>query len=372
MDLMRECAQCLLNEVDVPDLRLDEAGRCSVCRHYAKTAPKRQKSAAELEVLLQKLRREGKGKPYDALIGLSGGVDSSYVALLSKDLGLRVLAVHFDNGWNSERAVLNMERMLSALNMDLFTYVVRWEEFRDLQRAYLRAGVIDIEALTDHAIAATLFQVARKFKVRYILSGEHFATEGQLPSAWIHNKLDHLNILGIHMRFGEIPIPSFPLMSYYRYRWGQGGKAPVSIPILNYVPYQKEAVKQRLRAELGWQDYGGKHHESVFTRFYQSYILPKKFGVDKRKSHLSTLICAGQLSRAEALEELGKPICPPELLEKDKRFVLKKLGFTEEEFDYYMEQPPVPHLAYPSVMHVLRRLSWPVKQVKEIFYHKGH
>jgi hypothetical protein len=160
-------------------------------------------------------------------------------------------------------------------------------------------------------------------------------------------------------------------MSYYRYRWGQGGKAPVSIPILNYVPYQKEAVKQRLRAELGWQDYGGKHHESVFTRFYQSYILPKKFGVDKRKSHLSTLICAGQLSRAEALEELGKPICPPELLEKDKRFVLKKLGFTEEEFDFYMEQPPVLHLAYPSVMHVLRRLSWPVKQIKGIFYHKG-
>jgi hypothetical protein len=136
---------------------------------------------------------------------------------------------------------------------------------------------------------------------------------------------------------------------------------------LNYVPYQKEAVKQRLRAELGWQDYGGKHHESVFTRFYQSYILPKKFGVDKRKSHLSTLIAAGQLSRTEAEQELAKPICPPELLEKDKRFVLKKLGFSEAEFDFFMAQPPVPHLAYPSVIHALNRISRPWKRVKGVF-----
>ena len=364
---MKKCSSCLLSTQDQPNLSFDSAGRCSICLHYSQQAPLRQKSAAELETLVAQLRKAGKGKPYDALIGLSGGTDSSYVALLCRDLGLRVLAVHLDNGWNSERAVLNMERILSRLNIDLYTYVVPWEEFRDLQRAYIRAGVIDIEVLTDHAIAAILFRLARKFDVGYILSGEHFATEGQLPSNWVHNKLDHLNILGIHRQFGEIPIPSYPLMSYYRYRWGQGKGRARSIPILNYLDYQKDAVKLRLSQELGWQDYGGKHHESVFTRFYQAYILPIKFDVDKRKSHLSTLIAAGQLIRTEAEQELAKPICPPELLEKDKRFVLKKLGFSEAEFDFFMAQPPVPHLAYPSVIHALNRISRPWKRVKGVF-----
>ncbi len=355
----KECSRCLLTEKDHPEIRLDGQGLCDICQTYDHKVHRLNErglpSEKALDKLVAQLKQAGKNQAYDCIIGLSGGVDSSYVAWLTSELGLRALAVHMDNGWNSELAILNIERILSTLNIDLYTYVIDWQEFRDLQRAYIRASVVDIEVLTDHAIAATLQHAVKKFKVSQIISGEHLRTEGILPPSWVHNKMDHANILGIHALFGERKLKTYPFINYYHYRIRQK-TAPLSrVALLDYVPYNKAVVKKNLTEKLGWRDYGGKHHESIFTRFYQTYILPKKFGIDKRKSHLSTLISAGQMTREEALEELKTPAAAPDVLEEDKRYVVKKLGFSQDEFDFFMSQAPVPHLAYPSVLHQMRK-----------------
>lgn len=356
---VKDCSRCLLTEKDHPQIRLNKEGVCDICQTYDLKVERLNErglpSEQALERLVAHLKQAGKNQAYDCIIGLSGGVDSSYVAWLTSELGLRALAVHMDNGWNSELAILNIERILSKLNIDLYTYVIDWQEFRDLQRAYIRASVVDIEVLTDHAIAATLQHAVKKFKVTQIISGEHLRTEGILPPSWVHNKMDHVNIISIHDRFGEKELRTYPFINYYNYRIRQK-TAPLSrVALLDYVTYNKANVKKTLIEKLGWRDYGGKHHESIFTRFYQSYILPKKFGIDKRKSHLSTLISAGQMTREEALEELKAPIADPDVIEEDKRYVVKKLGFSQDEFDFFMKQAPIPHLAYPSVLHQMRR-----------------
>jgi N-acetyl sugar amidotransferase len=355
------CKRCILSSTDDPLITFDSSGVCSICNMYDarknRFLPFQKSGDKALNGLIQQIKSAGRNSDYDCIIGLSGGTDSTYVAWLAKHHGLRPLAVHLDNGWNSELAVINVQRVLDALRIDLFTYVIDWDEFKDLQRSYIKASVIDIEALTDHAITATLYKAARKFKVKYVLTGESFETEGILPPSWVHIKLDHTNIISIHRRFGNLPMKTFPIMNYFNYLYLNKLNSVTFLPILNYLPYNKKEVKEIITREMGWKDYGGKHHESIFTRFYQTYILPKKFGVDKRKAHLSTLICAGQISREEAIKEMGLPICDPKTIIKDKVYVLKKLGFSEEEFDYFMSRPAVPHTAYPSVIHTLERLK---------------
>lgn len=355
--MVQSCTRCILSSTDDPLLTFDDAGLCSICNMYDDRKEhvmqfKRQGSKG-LEKLIKRIKEDGEKSAYDCIIGLSGGTDSTYVAWLAKQHGLRPLAVHLDNGWNSELAVINIQRILEALQIDLFTYVIDWEEFRDMQRAYIKASVIDIEALTDHAISATLYEAARKFKVKYILTGETFETEGILPPSWVHIKLDHTNIKAIHRQFGNLPMRTFPLMNYFTYLYLTRYNSVTFVPILNYISYRKKDIKQTITKELGWRDYGGKHHESIFTRFYQTYILPVKFGVDKRKSHYSTLICAGQMTREEAMEEMNEPIGNPIKIREDKVYVMKKLGFSEEEFDFFMQRKAVPHTAYPSVIHTL-------------------
>jgi N-acetyl sugar amidotransferase len=322
-----------------------------------KGLPSEDQKQGVLEKLVKDIKSAGRHAPYDCIIGLSGGTDSTYVAYLSKKLGLRPLAVHLDNGWNSELAIMNIEKTLRVLDIDLFTYVIDWDEFKDLQLAFFKASVVDIEVLTDHAIAAILQRVARKYGIRYILSGENFETEGVLPHSWVHIKMDHTNILGIHRQYGNLPIKSYPLLNYYRYIYSKRIYKVSFVPILNYVRYKKSEIQATIEKELGWRPYGGKHHESVFTRFYQSYILPKKFGIDKRKSHLSTLICAGQLSKDAAMQQLGLPMADPELIASDKQFVVKKWGMDEEEFDIIMALPVKQHTDYPSIVHLRRRIK---------------
>lgn len=354
------CARCLLDAQDDPFLTFDKEGVCSICRTYdtrMKGLPSEEQKPEVLDKLVKEIKWTGRDAPYDCIIGLSGGTDSTYVAYLSKKLGLRPLAVHLDNGWNSELAIMNIEKTLRSLDIDLYTYVIDWDEFKDLQLAYFKASVVDIEVLTDHAIAAILQRVARKYGIRYILSGENFETEGVLPNSWVHIKMDHTNILGIHSAYGNLPIKSYPLLNYYRYIYSKRFYKVSFVPILNYVRYKKSEIQETIEKELGWRPYGGKHHESVFTRFYQSYILPKKFGIDKRKSHLSTLICAGQLSKEVALQQLSLPIADPELVTSDKQFVVKKWGMDEEEFDMIMDLPIKQHTDYPSIVHLRRRIK---------------
>jgi hypothetical protein len=240
-------------------------------------------------------------------------------------------------------AVKNIENIISKLGFDLYTLVVDWEEFKDLQLAYLKAGVVDIEVLTDHAIVATLFKLAAKNNIKYILSGNNVVTEATLPSHWIYNKTDSVNIKSIHSRYGKVKLKTYPFFGRRERKLYIEAKGMEIIPLLNYLPYNKKEVKEKIAKELNWRDYGGKHYESVFTRFYQGYILPVKFGIDKRKAHLSNLIFSGQISKEEALDELKKPIYDPNQLESDYEFVLKKFELTESEMGEIIDSPRREH-----------------------------
>ena len=245
------------------------------------------------------------------ITGLSGGVDSSYAAYLAHRLGLRALAVHFDNGWNAELAVENIQRVVEGCGFDLQTYVINWPEFRDLQRAFLKASVIDIEMLTDHAIRAALVKLADDHGIRFVVGGSNVATEHGMPQAWVWSKGDWTNIKAIHQRFGSVPLKTFPHLTRRRALGIQTfGRGVEFVEPLNLMAYRRDEAAATLTREFAWREYGGKHHESVFTRFYQSYILPTKFGVDKRRVHLSDRIRNGELSRDQAIEALAQPWYP--------------------------------------------------------------
>jgi hypothetical protein len=259
-------------------------------------------------------------------------------------MGLNPLCVHFDNGWNSEIAVNNIKKIVSKCNFDLETYVIDWPEFKDLQRSFLKAGVIDIEMLTDHAILATMFKLRAKHKIDYVLSGNNYVTEHGMPSSWVWDKADFVNIKNIHKIYGTKKIKKFPATSKFKMRlnhkFGLGGTYAEPI---NMVNYSKTKVMEELKKEFDWQYYGGKHYESVFTKFYQAYILPLKFNVDKRKVHLSALIRNGEITKEEALQALKADLYNPLELVNDKQYVLKKLDFSEEEFDKIMKEKPNRH-----------------------------
>jgi N-acetyl sugar amidotransferase len=360
MRTYRMCSRCILDTADDPEIEFDDRGVCNHCLTYDRVAKERLVGGAErghgLDGLLDKIKSDGERGDYDCVVGVSGGVDSTYVAYLAKQFGLRALVVHCDNGWNSELAVKNIENIVRRLDFDLFTYVINWEEFKDLQLSYLKASVVDIEAITDHAIVATLYKVASKNGIRHILSGENMATEGVLPPHWVHNKNDLMNIKAIHRRFGVTRLKTFPTLGLLKKLYYQRAAGIRYVPILNYVDYVKEDAKRIISEELGWRDYGGKHYESIFTRFYQSYILPVKFGIDKRKSHLSTLICSGQMTREEALESVKAEPIDGDVLASDKEYVIKKFGLTAESFDSIMALAPRRHTDYRSILNVYRRL----------------
>lgn len=367
-----ECTRCILDSNDSPDLVLDSEGVCNHCRYYEEQARLLLKTGKEAEQLLtntiKKIKDYGKDKKYDCLIGLSGGVDSSYVAYIAKQQGLNALCVHFDNGWNSEIAVQNIHNIVNKLGFDLNTYVIDWEEFKDLQLAYLKASVIDIEVLTDHAIYGTMFKIARENDIKYVLGGHNVVTEGVLPYHWTYDKKDYINIKAIHKQYGTKKLVSFPFLDLKMKKFIQNSGIEF-INYLNWMPYVKSEVKEKLQKELGWKDYGGKHYESIWTRFYQGYILPVKFKVDKRKAHLSTLICSGQITKEEALEEMKQPPYDPEILRIDKAFVLKKLELTEAEFAKIMSMPVRSHREFDtegSLFHYYPVLK-PLKPLWRIF-----
>jgi N-acetyl sugar amidotransferase len=357
--IYQQCVQCVLDTNDSSLIEFNEVGICNYCLKYEederKFVIKGDVGQRALRQIVEKIKKAGGRKPYDSLLGISGGVDSSYLALQAKKLGLRPLLVHFDNGWNSELAVDNIEKIISKLGFDLHTLVVPWEEFRDLQLAFLRASVVDIEMVTDHAILATLYKLAIKFNIKYILSGTNIVTEGVLPSDWIHSKRDHVHIKALQKQFVGKPLRVYPLLTV-RLRTLALLKGIRSVSPLNYIPYNKDLVKEELKNEMGWRDYGGKHYESVFTRFYQGYILPTKFHIDKRKAHLSTLICSGQISKERALLELKKPLYDEQLLRTDYDFVIKKLGLRQEEFEKILTTPPIPHTHYPIELEIYQRV----------------
>jgi N-acetyl sugar amidotransferase len=347
----KQCKRCVMDTSD-PLIIFDDAGNCNHCNTYLAQLPsvlhKGEEGRVELNQMLEKAKLSGRGKKYDVIMGVSGGVDSSYVAYCAKDFGLRILAVHLDNGWNSEISVKNIENCIKYLDADLYTHVIDWEEFKSLQVAYLKAGVVDIEALTDHAIRSIIFKLTDKYKIEYNLNGYNYSTEGILPKAWVYNKLDLKNIRSISQIFGAKKIKTFPGMALSKYIYYRAFARIKPIDILNMIDYKVDEAISDMEKKMDWQYYGGKHHESIFTKFYQGYILPQKFGIDKRTAHYSTLICSGNMTRDEALIRLEHDIYQPNELAADMEYVLKKLGLTETAFKKIMQEPVKNHLDYPN------------------------
>ena len=337
------CVRCIMDTRAHSAIEFDDSGLCHHCRRYDLLVGSRvlrgEEARSALAAHVERIQEAGRGREYDCIIGVSGGVDSTYVAYLVKELGLRALAVHFDNGWNSELAVKNIERVLDILGVELFTYVVDWDEFRDLQIAFLRASTPDGEIPSDHAINALLWGEARRRGIRYMVSGMNFATESISVPEWAYGHSDWRYIKDVHRRFGTVPLKTYPHFSLRELAYMNVVRGIRTVSILNYVDYHKADAMELLQGKLGWQYYGGKHHESIYTRFYQGYILPRKFGVDKRYGHLSDLINAGQITKAQALEEIKQPTYAPELQEQDRTYVCKKLGFSQSEFDAIMRAP---------------------------------
>ena len=365
----RQCSISVMDTIADPNISFDDKGICNYYYEYLQKEkwfiPAKEEAAEKLGAIVAQIRKDGEGKKYDCITGISGGVDSTYLCLQAKKLGLRPLIVHFDNGWNSELAVKNIENIITKLGFDLYTLVVDWNEFRDMQLAYLKASVVDIEALTDHAIAATLFKLAAENNIRHILSGYNIVTEGVLPSYWVFNKSDDVNIRAIHKKYGTIPLKSYPFFGLKERKMLSGIKGIDTINLLNFLPYNKKEVKNIIANELGWRDYGGKHYESVFTRFYQGYILPVKFGIDKRKAHLSNLIFSGQITKDEALEELKKPIIDKQQLQDDYEFVLKKFNLTAAAFETILLQPRHEHTEFATVQNIYNK--YPILSILKPF-----
>lgn len=355
----RQCSMSVMDNIADPYITFDENGICNYYFEYLEAEKqyvlKGEEGAKKYNGIIAQIKADGKGKKYDCILGVSGGVDSTYLAYLAKKAGLRVLCVHFDNGWNSELAVKNIQNIVEKCGFELYTYVIDWEEFKNIQLSYFKANVIDIEAVTDIAISNVVNRIAAEKKIKHVLSGDNVVTEYTLPKAWTFKNTS--NLMDIQKAFGTLKLKKYPLIHPIRRRiYARTTKFEVR-KLLNLLAYDKKEVKLIIEKELNWVDYGGKHYESVFTRFYQGYILPTKFKVDKRKAHLSNLIFSGQLTKEEALKDLEAEIYPSVLFKKDLDFVLKKLNFSQESFETYIKSPMVSHQEFSSSLRITDELK---------------
>ena len=353
------CTRCVMDTTD-PDIEFYENGVCNHCRKYYEVVKKEMIPLSdrntELQKIINKVKEEGKDKKYDCIMGMSGGIDSSYVAYLAYKYKLKPLAVHLDNGWDSKESQENIKNIIGKLGFELYTYEANWEEFKDLQRSYLKSSVVDIEVLTDNALISFINNLTLKNNIKYQLNGMNIVTELIMPKSWNYIKTDAKNIRAIQKIFGTKKIDNISLINTIQYQWNTVVTKKIKgINILDYVDYNKLKAKDILKEELSWKDYGEKHYESIFTRFYQGYILPRKFGIDKRRAHLSNLICSGQITRKEAIDKLKEnPYSSKKLLEEDKDYVLSRLGFSKDEFEKIMSEKPKSHLDYPNETATMR------------------
>lgn len=348
------CARCVM-DTSASDITFDAAGICNYCSEFAVSVANTAASSAstrqkELDQFVQKVKIQGRGKPYDCIVGVSGGLDSSWTLVQAVRLGLRPLAVHMDNGWNSELAQNNIEKLVKTLNVDLYTHVIDWHEYRGLMQTFFDADVIDVELLYDNAMLAVNYEQAVSRGVKNILAGTNQATEGlRMPTDWNWFKFDARNIRGISRQYGGPRLSSFPAIGAFRHFFYQTLRRYRWVSFLDYLDYTKAEALKELQANFGYKPYPYKHYESVFTRFYQGYILPNKFKVDKRRVHLSALIITGQMERQEAMELLDHLPYPSQAeLETDKAYFLKKMDWTPAKLQEYISRPGRPHSDYPS------------------------
>lgn len=356
----KRCISCVLDTTD-PNIVFNDAGVCNYCLQYDITAQELSKRNTKdsLDKKIKLIKEKNKGKDYDVIVGLSGGVDSSYTLYLAtQKYNLRALALHVDAGWNTEIAVANIHNAVSKCNADLYTEVIDWEDIKALQRSFFRASVINCDIPQDHAFRATQYRIANKLGIHDFISGRNFNTDGMMPSAWVWPNHDSTHIKNIHKKFGDRKLNSYPFFSIlYFYVWLRYVKGYSDLRLLEYENYNRNEAKKIIEKELGWRDYGGKHYESIYTEFYQGYYLPKKFGFDKRLAHLSGQIKNGEITRDEALSMLNKPSLEYTRESDLITFVLKKLGFDRQEWNEIMQQPMIPHKAYKNDEYQLKLMK---------------
>ena len=347
------CSFSVLDNLSDPNITFNDHGICNYYYDYYGNVKAFHKKHNDKKSFIKKkisqIKKHQASKKYDCIIGLSGGVDSSYLCLYAKSEGLNPLIVHFDNGWNSELAQMNIEQIVTKLDLDLVTHVVDWDEFKLMQKAYIKASVVDIETLTDHAFMSTLYEQAQKWKIKYVLAGTNFKTEYTLPSFWWFNKNDRINIADIVNKNGDKKfneLKTFPSRSPEQILFFNKINKIEYVDPLNFIEYDPINAKSELIDSIGWREYSGKHHESIWTRFYQGYILPVKFNIDKRRAHLSDLIFSSKINRDDALEILNKPTYDENLIMQDYEYILKKLDITESEFQSYLKAERVEHTHY--------------------------
>ncbi|WP_274387225.1 N-acetyl sugar amidotransferase [Noviherbaspirillum aridicola] len=357
----QECTRCVMDS-HAADIQFDEQGRCNYCTSMlARLAEYQPTDPAvldrRLKAFVETVRTSGHGRRYDCIVGVSGGADSAYALYLARQHGLRPLAVHMDNGWNSELAVNNIENLVRKLGVDLYTHVVEWREYRGLQQAFFDADVIDVELLYDNAMLAVNYNLARRYGIRYILSGSNTTTEGmRVPRNYNWNKFDRKNILDIARRDG-MKVRSLPTIGVKRYVWDRLVRRIQWVPFLDFIDYNKQRCIDTLVEAVGYRPYPYKHYESIFTRFYQGFLLPSKFGVDKRRLHFSSLICSGQMSRERAKELLDhSPYPDPDDLQQDIEYFLKKMGWSENDLEAYLARPERPHDQFATEAPLYNRL----------------
>jgi len=339
------CNSCVMDTTDSM-IVFDDQGICDHCNTFKNvTLPSWDTGSvgqAQLAALVDTIKREGQGKDFDCIIGMSGGIDSSYLTYIAKEkMGLRPLVFHVDAGWNSQIAVNNIERLIDGLGLDLFTEVIDWQEMRDLQLAFFKSGVPHIDTPQDHSFFATMYKFATQHNVKYILTGANLSTECiRNPVEWMYYQSDSRQLKDIHGQFGTRPLRTYPVTSILWHKiWLPYFKGIKVVRPLNMVPYIKEDAKQLLMDRFGWQPYPQKHFESRFTKFYESYWLPKRFGYDVRRVQYSSLIVTGQMTRDEAIELLEKPSYDESIIRQEIEFIANKLGVSLDELDEFMKLP---------------------------------
>ena len=339
------CANCVMDTSD-SQIVFDDHGVCDHCNGFRQDVLPSwhpdEKGKAMFREVVERIKREGRGKPFDSIIGMSGGLDSSYLLHLAvTEFGLRPLVFHVDGGWNTDIAVNNIQMLVDKLGLDLYTEVINWEEMRDFQLAFFKAGVPHLDIPQDHAFVATLYHFANKHKIKYILNGGNYATECvRNPLEWLYYGTDMAQIRDIHRRFGTRPLKTYPFSGvlfhkfYLRYLKGVQVVKP-----LNWLPYTKEIAITTLSEKYGWRPYPQKHFESRFTKFFEGYWLPTRFGYDTRRVQFSSLILTGQMTRAEALEKLKQPAYDPNSIDEEFEYIATKLGITVDELRHYHTMP---------------------------------
>lgn len=352
------CTNCIMDTSD-SNIQFDERGWCDYCNNFHTNILPHwhtdERGKQELDAIVAKIKKDGKGKPYDSILGLSGGVDSSYVAYLCKQLGLRPLLFHVDAGWNSQQAVNNIEKLVDSLGYDLHTEVVNWLEMQDLQLAFFKSQVAHLDTPQDHVFFASLYRYAAKNNIKYIITGANYSTECvREPLEWHYHASDLRQLKDIHRKFGTRPLKTFPLCDIFTYKvYYRFVKGMQVVKPLNCIPYFKEPAMQELVDKFGWQRYAHKHYESRFTRFYEGYWQPTKFGYDKRRAHFSSLILTGQMTREEALDRIAKKAYDEETVAQDFEYIATKLGISVDELKTLMSGPNKSYHDYKSNMALI-------------------